>query len=318
MGVGGEGWTVRSVHTYSIVARDAETGEMGVAVQSHYFSVGPVVPWAEAGVGAVATQSMVRVDYGPEGLALMREGYSAPEALRVLLAADPEREVRQVAMVDASGQVAAHTGSRCIAAAGHLTGDGFSVQANLMLDDSVCPAMREAFEATEGPLAERLVASLVAAQEVGGDIRGQQSAALLVVAGEKQAQPWRGRVLELRVEDHPQPVEELQRLLRLHRAYNLATRSNELTLAGDHAEARAALSGALELVTENDELKFWAALSRMLAGREEEGLQLFREVFARAPIWAELVPRLVAAGRCPDDPDLIERILGTREQAGNT
>jgi uncharacterized Ntn-hydrolase superfamily protein len=273
-----------------------------------------VVPWAEAGVGVVATQSLVRVDYGPEGLDLMREGYSASEALRALLAADPEREVRQVAMVDASGQVAVHTGARCIAAAGHLTGDGFSVQANLMLDDGVWPAMKEAFEAAEGTLAERMVATLAAAQEAGGDIRGQQSAALLVVAGEKQARPWQGRLLELRVEDHPCPVEELQRLVRLNRAYKLATRSNELALAGEHEEAREALSEALEIAADNEELRFWAAVNRVLAGREEEGLAMFREVFARAPIWAELVPRLVTAGRFPDDPELIERVLRTRER----
>ncbi|HWQ29053.1 MAG TPA: DUF1028 domain-containing protein, partial [Dehalococcoidia bacterium] len=204
-------------HTYSIVARDPATGALGVAVQSHYFSVGSIVSWAEAGVGAVATQSIANVDYGPRGLALMREGLSASQALSALLENDPGRDVRQVAMVDARGGVAAHTGTRCIPAAGHLSGDGFSVQANLMANDSVWPAMRDAFERSDGELADRLLAALEAAQNAGGDIRGQQSAALLVVSGERSHEPWRGRLFDLRVEDHPEPVAELKRLVRLRR-----------------------------------------------------------------------------------------------------
>ena len=168
-------------HTYSIVARDPRTGEMGVAVQSHWFGVGTIVAWAEAGVGAVATQSFVEPAYGPRGLELMRTGLSAPDALKALLAADPAEAVRQIAFVDSQGRVATHTGARCVACAGHLAGAHFSVQANMMLNDAVVPAMRRAFEASSGPLAERLMAALEAAEAAGGDIRGRQAAAILVV-----------------------------------------------------------------------------------------------------------------------------------------
>lgn len=297
------------VHTYSIVARDPQTGQLGVAVQSHYFSVGSIVTWAEAGVGAVATQSFVRVDYGPEGLSLMREGQAAPEALSVLLQADEEREVRQVAMVDAQGRTAVHTGAKCIAAAGHLVGDGFTVQANLMLNDTVWPAMKEAYEAATGDLAARMLAALHAAQGAGGDIRGQQSAALLIVSGEQSEKPWQGRLFDLRVEDHPQPLAELERLVQLRRAYQLIDRSDELMAAGAFEEAASTLDNGLSLAPDLVELRFWAAVSRFKAGREEEALPLFREVFRKEPIWAELVPRLVTSGLLPDDPAAIRRIL---------
>ncbi|MCL6645666.1 MAG: DUF1028 domain-containing protein [Dehalococcoidia bacterium] len=301
-------------HTYSIVARDPATGELGVAVQSHYFSVGSIVSWAEAGVGAVATQSIANVDYGPRGLALMREGLSAPQALSALLENDPGRDVRQVAMVDARGGVAAHTGARCIPAAGHLSGDGFSVQANLMANESVWPAMKDAFERSAGDLADRLLAALEAAQASGGDIRGQQSAALLVVSGERSHEPWRGRLFDLRVEDHPEPVAELKRLVRLRRAYRLADESDELMGAGRFQEARELLERALALAPENDELRFWAALALFRSGREEEALTMLREVFARGPQWAELVPRLAPLGLVPDTPGALQRLLAQRPQ----
>lgn len=300
----------RPVHTYSIVARDAATGQMGVAVQSHYFSVGPIVPWAEAGVGAVATQSLVRVDYGPEGLALMRAGHSAPETLAALVEGDFQQDVRQVAMIDAQGNVAAHTGERCIAAAGHLVGEGVSVQANLMLGESVWPAMLRAYEQSEGDLAARLLAALVAAQAAGGDIRGQQSAAMVVVSGERQSQPWQGRLIDLRVEDHPRPVEELARLLQLRRAYQLMDRSDELMVVGRFDEACAALDSALALAPDNVELNFWAGINRLLAGREADARPLLRAVFAKEPIWLDLLPRLVAAGLLPDDEAILQRIRG--------
>lgn len=301
-------------HTYSIVARDPATGELGVAVQSHYFSVGSIVSWAEAGVGAVATQSIANVDYGPRGLALMREGLSAPQALSALLENDPGRDVRQVAMVDARGGVAAHTGARCIPAAGHLSDDGFSVQANLMANESVWPAMKDAFERSAGDLADRLLAALEAAQASGGDIRGQQSAALLVVSGERSHEPWRGRLFDLRVEDHPEPVAELKRLVRLRRAYRLADESDELMGAGRFQEARELLERALALAPENDELRFWAALALFRSGREEEALTMLREVFARGPQWAELVPRLAPLGLVPDTPGALQRLLAQRPQ----
>lgn len=299
----------RPVHTYSIVARDPETGALGVAVQSHAFSVGSIVPWAEAGVGAVATQSLARIDYGPQGLALMRRGQSAREALDALLKDDDEREVRQVAMVDAHGNVAVHTGSRCIPAAGHRIGDQFSVQANLMVDDTVWPAMYAAYTAATGDFAERMLAALVAAQRSGGDIRGQQSAALLVVSGTRSDdKPWAGRLFDLRVEDHPRPVEELRRLVQLRRAYHLEDASDELLAQGRYEEAATAMRQALALAPDVLELRFWSALTLFRVGREDEALDLFAEVFAKEPIWLEVVPRLVSAGLAPDDPAAIKRI----------
>src|SRR5437899_3340195 len=191
----------RPVHTFSIVARDSVTGELGVAVQSHWFSVGPLVPWAEAGVGAVATQSFVDPAYGPLGLELMRTGKTARQSLEGILASDPGREVRQVAMVDARGGVAAHTGKKCIPAAGHIEGEQFTVEANLMLNDKVWPAMAKAYRETKGDLAERMLAALDAAQTAGGDIRGRQSAAILIVSGKPTGKPWDDRIMDLRVED---------------------------------------------------------------------------------------------------------------------
>lgn len=299
----------RPIHTYSIVARDPETGEMGVAVQSHAFSVGSAVPWAEAGVGAVATQSLTRIDYGPEGLALMRMGLTASQALADLITNDEGRDVRQVAMVDAEGNAAAFTGARCIAAAGHIIGDGFSVQANLMGDESVWPAMKDAYERAEGDLADRLIAALDAAQRSGGDIRGQQSAALLVVAGERTEKPWEGRLFELRVEDHPRPLEELRRLVRLQRAYRYADRADELIAAQNFDDAMGALARAAVLAPDVVELRFWAAAALFAAGREDEALRIFREVFAKEPVWARLAPRLVPLGLLPDDPAALERIV---------
>lgn len=305
-------------HTYSIVARDAATGELGVAVQSHYFSVGSIVSWAEAGVGAVATQSVANVDYGPRGLALMREGLSASQALSALVENDPGRDVRQVAMVDANGRVAAHTGARCIPAAGHLEGDGFCVQANLMTNEDVWPAMTRAFEEAPGDLTDRLVAALEAAQAAGGDIRGQQSAALLVVSGDRSTEPWRGRLFDLRVEDHPEPVAELKRLVRLRRAYRLSDESDELMAQGRFDEAAALLERALELAPENDELRFWAALTLLRSGREERALAMLREVFSRGPRWAELVRRLAPLGLIPEEPGALERILAQRRAGGSS
>jgi uncharacterized Ntn-hydrolase superfamily protein len=211
---------LRPVHTFSIVARDPATGEMGVAVQSHWFSVGSNVAWAEAGVGAVATQSFIDPSYGRGGLELMRGGASAEEALKTLLARDEGRDVRQVAMVDARGRVAAHTGAKCIEAAGDRVGKDYSVQANLMSNGRVWPAMASAFESARGDLADRMLAALDAAQAAGGDIRGRQSAALVVVKAESTGKPWADRVFDLRVDDSAEPLKELRRLVRLQRAYN--------------------------------------------------------------------------------------------------
>jgi uncharacterized Ntn-hydrolase superfamily protein len=254
----------RPVATYSIVARDPATGELGVAVQSHWFSVGPIVPWAEAGVGAVATQSFVDPAYGPLGLALMRAGKPAPEALEALIAADEHPDVRQVAMIDTAGRVAAHTGENAIIAAGHQTGANYSVQANLMEKPSVWPAMARAFEAAEGDLAERMLVALEAAEAEGGDIRGRQSAALLVVSGTPTGKDWVDRTYDLRIEDHARPLEELRRLLTLARAYRDMNAGDEAMTVNDVAAAVRHYNAAAERVPESAEMVYWAAVT--LAG----------------------------------------------------
>lgn len=299
---------LRPVHTYSIVARDAATGQIGVAVQSHWFSVGTAVPWAEAGVGAVATQSFVDSRYGQGGLALMRAGHGAPQALAGLLAADADREVRQVAMIDAQGRVAAHTGARCIAAAGHETGDQFSVQANLMDRATVWPAMARAFRETRGDLAERMLAALAAAEREGGDIRGRQSAALIVVAGSPTGRPWEERLFDLRVEDHPDPVAELARLVKLRRAYLLMDQGDAHVTAGRWPEAREAYASAARLAPGVAEMPFWHAVALVNAQKLEEALPIFKAVFVREPAWRRLVPRLAACGQLPSDPALLARL----------
>jgi uncharacterized Ntn-hydrolase superfamily protein len=282
--------------TYSIVARDATTGELGVAVQSRYFSVGSVVTWAEAGVGAVATQSLARMEYGPEGLELMRAGKSAREALDSLVAADGGSAVRQVAMIDASSNVATHTGERCIAAAGQIVGDGYSVQANMMVDDSIWPAMHDVYVSATGDLTDRLLASLDAAQAAGGDIRGQQSAAVLVVEGKRRTRPWRGVLCDVRVEDHERPLEELRRLVNMQRAYRLSDVAEEAAAAQDMERATDTFLQAMALSPDNDELQFWAGLGLFRQGREPEGEALLRQAFAKNPAMARLVPRLVPLG----------------------
>ena len=300
----------RPVHTSSIVARDAATGELGVAVQSHWFSVGSHVPWAEAGVGAVATQSFTDPSYGKLGLDLMRAGRSAPDALKGLLAADEGREVRQVAMIDAEGKVAAHTGGACIQAAGHFVGAGFSVQANLMRNDRVWPAMAKAFSEAKGNLAERMLAALEAAEAAGGDIRGKQSAALIVVSGKPTGKPWKDRVYDVRVDDSEAPLPELRRLVMLQTAYNLMDEGDLAVEKKDDAGALKAYSAAEALVPGNAEMLFWHAVSLVSMKRVDEALPLFRKVFAADPAWRELTPRLPKAGLLPDDPKLMEKIVG--------
>jgi len=295
-------------HTYSIVARDSVTGEMGVAVQSHYFSVGPVVPWAEAGVGAIATQSLVLVDYGPRGLELMRTGMSAHQALAALTAADPGVDGRQVAMVDAHGDVAAHTGRSCIPDAGQRVGAQYSCQANLMSNPRVWPAMAAAYEHATGDLGERMLAALDAGEKAGGDIRGRQSAAIVVVKGAASGRPWADKVLDLRVEDHPQPLVELRRLMRLRRAYNLEDAGDNFISDKRPEQAMHAYEQAMALAPDVVELQFWAAVSMYTNGREREGLALFRKVFARERRWIDLVPRLAKAGLFPDDARKIAEV----------
>jgi uncharacterized Ntn-hydrolase superfamily protein len=305
---------LRPVHTYSIVARDPATGELGVAVQSHWFSVGSIVPWAEAGVGAVATQSFVDPSYGKLGLDLMRAGKSAPDALKALLAGDEAREVRQVAMIDAQGRVMAHTGAKDIPAAGHVTGRDYSVQANLMLNDKVWPAMSHAFENTKGDLAERMMAALEAAQEAGGDIRGRQSAALIVVTGKPTGRQWSDRVFDLRIDDHPEPLKELRRLLTLHRAYNHMNAGDLAVERKENEKALEEYGAAARLAPDNAEMVYWHAVALVNMNRVDESLPLFRRVFAMDKNWATLTPRLAKVGLIVDDRSVIDRIVKVADQ----
>lgn len=275
--------------TYSIVAHDPGTGELGVAVQSHWFSVGSVVPWAEPGVGAVATQANAEIAYGPRVLALLRDGVAPAEALARLLAEDSAAASRQVAVVDAQARVAAHTGEECMAFAGHVTGEGVSCQANIMATERVWRAMLEAFATTGGSLTERLLAALDAAELAGGDLRGRQSAAILVVPAEGER--WRTRV-SLRVEDHPEPLPELRRLVGVHRAYAVAAEGDELTGEGRHDEAAECFRRAAELAPGNAELRFWAGLGAAQAGDIDAGVAKVSSAIGQHEGWRELLGRL--------------------------
>jgi uncharacterized Ntn-hydrolase superfamily protein len=309
---------LRPVNTFSIVARDPTTGEMGVAVQSHWFSVGSVVPWAEAGVGAVATQSFVDPSYGKLGLDLMRAGRSAPDALKGLLLADDGRDVRQVAMIDTQGRVAAHTGAKDIQAAGHHIGNQYSVEANLMSNDKVWPAMAKAYEEAKGDLATRMLAALDAAQAVGGDIRGRQSAAIIIVKAKSSGKPWEDRVFDLRVDDSPEPLKELRRLVTLQRAYNHMNAGDLAVEKKDNEGALREYSAAEQLVAGVEgiqpsryaEMMYWHAVALVNMGRVDESLPLFQKAFKVEPGWRTLTRRLPRSGLLPDDAKLIQRIAG--------
>ncbi len=295
--------------TYSIVARDADTGQLGVAVQSHWFSVGSIVAWAEAGVGAVATQSLVDVTYGPLGLDMMRAGRSAEQTLRGLLLADNAPEIRQVAMIDGQGNVSVHTGDGCIPEAGHASGENYSVQANLMANDTVPAAMARAFENTRGTLAVRMLAALVAAEGEGGDIRGMQSAAIIVVEGESTGRAWADTVVDLRVDDHTDPVTELQRLYRVHQGYDAMNRGDLAMEHGDIDAAKAAYGEAEAILGDNLEAKFWHAVALANAGELEVAIPMFHAIFERGENWRVLTPRLAGTFLQVDEKALA-RILG--------
>ena len=282
-------------HTYSIVARDPVTGEMGVAVQSHWFSVGTTVSWAEAGVGAVATQSFSNKSFGPRGLELLKQGLSAQQVLDKLLSDDPGREVRQVAILDAKGGVATHTGKNCIQYADHIKGEGYSVQSNMMLTDKVSKAMSQAYEKSAGkPLAERLVMALEAAQAAGGDIRGQQSAALLVVPAKSEGKPWEERTVDLRVEDHPAPVKEIRRLYRVHVAYQHMNNGDLAVEKGDMTGAMTEYNAAMKMFPANLEMQYWTAITLANNKQLDKAVPLLKKVFAQDKNWKELTRRLPA------------------------
>ena len=296
-------------HTYSIVAVDSVSGEIGAAVQSHWFSVGSNVIWAEAGVGAVATQSFINVSFGPRGLQLLKEGKSPVEALKVLIDGDEGRDFRQLAIIDPSGNTAAYTGGKCIPDAGNINKKYYSVQANLMLNDRVWPAMEKAFTGTKAPLAERMIAALEAAQSAGGDIRGRQSAAILVVKAKSSGKIWEDRLIDLRVEDNPHPVQELKRVLRMFRAYEHMNAGDSAVEKGDEQGALREYGAAEEMFPENLEMKYWHAVSLVNMGDLEKSLPIFKEVFEADQNWKTLTPRLIPVGLLKANESEMTRII---------
>ena len=296
--------------TFSIVARDSKTGEMGVGVQSHWFSVGSVVSWGKAGVGVVATQSMVNKSFGPLGLDLLEKGKTPDKAIDILLKTDEGRDLRQLAILNVKGMVATHTGKKCIKHAGHLTGKNYSAQANMMLKDTVWAAMGESFESNEDlPLAERIIQALFAAQQEGGDIRGKQSAALLIVAEAQTKNRWEDPLLDLRVEDHTQPLKELSRLLKVYRAYehmnegDVAIEENKMDVAlEEYASAQA-------LFPENPEMKFWTAVSLANNQKLAEALPIFASIFKEDNNWKILLERLPETEILKVDANALDQIL---------
>ncbi len=294
--------------TYSIIALDPATGMVGVGVQTHYFAVGRLVPWAEAGVGAVATQAFVNPDYGPGGLDAMRQGMDPGEALAKLLEQDEGRDSRQVAMLNTEGVGAVHTGTACLAAAGHRCGDGYSVQGNMLRSDKSFDAMAEAYDRAEGVLAERLLQALEAGELAGGDARGRQSAALLVVSGDKQSRRWHGVELDLRVDDHPMPLLELRRLYDVHRSYGAMRDATSAVAEDDLKLALRHLAEAERLCPDNPEFAFWVAL-RMVASHEQQAYELLQSVFKTEPGFRDLLQSMPGSGMLPEDPALVARLL---------
>ncbi|MBO3801222.1 MAG: DUF1028 domain-containing protein [Thermoproteota archaeon] len=299
----------RPISTYSIVAIDKKEGLMGVAVQSHWFSVGSVVPWVEAGVGVVATQSIAEISYGVLGLLLMKNGKTPEQTLKALTAVDPNSEVRQVAMLSADGKIATFTGKNCIPEAGHITGENFSVQANLMTSKEVWPAMASAFSKTNGNLVEKMIASLEAAETAGGDIRGRQSAAIVVVRTKASNEPWKDKVLDLRVEDHPNPVFELKRLVRIHNAYEHANRGDEFMAVGNISGAMREYEYAAKEAPEIDELKFWQAIAMLNHGMVREARDILKDIFKRNEGWKKVLKSLPKVGFLLTDEKTLNLVL---------
>lgn len=300
-------------HTYSIVARDSITGEMAVGVQSHWFSVGTLVSWGKAGVGVVATQSFVNPAYGPEGLSLMENGKSAKQALDSLVSKDEGKAFRQVAFLDATGKAAAHTGEKCVESAMHHVGENFSVQANMMLNDEVIPAMRKAYhDYSDLPLAERIVKVLMAAEAAGGDIRGKQSAALIVVGPEKASNIWEEKKIDLRVDDHREPLQELERLLRVARAYEFMNKGDVAMEEANVTEALKQYGKAEELFPDNLEMRYWKAIALANSGRITEALPIFKSIFEQDNNWRVMTERLPGPGLLNISKDHLNQILNVR------
>ena len=284
-------------HTFSIVARDAKTGEMAVAVQSHWFSVGTGVSWGEAGVGVVATQSFTNKSFGIRGLALLKEGKSPQEALDILLSDDAGKDFRQVAILDKQGRVATHTGKSCIDDAGHANGENFSVQANMMLNNKVVPAMEKAWKENNAlPLAERMIAVLKAAQAAGGDIRGKQSAALLIVAPQASNTPWNDKLLDLRVDDAVEPIQEIDRLLKVYRAYEHMNKGDYHVEKNEMQSAMDEYNKAMKMFPDNLEMQYWTAITLANGKEISKASAMLQSIYKKDGNWRELTKRLPKVG----------------------
>jgi uncharacterized Ntn-hydrolase superfamily protein len=296
-------------HTFSVVGRDAKTGDMAVAVQSHWFSVGTTVSWGEAGVGVVATQSFINKSFGLRGLALLKEGKSPQEALDALLVNDLGKDVRQVAILDTKGRVATHTGKNCIDDAGHLNGEGFSVQANMMLNKNVVPAMEKAWKENSNlELAERMVAVLKAAQAAGGDIRGKQSAALIVVKAKATNEPWNDRAIDIRVDDHEQPISELERILKTYRAYEHMNRGDLEVETGNMEKAMTEYRAAMTMFPDNLEMQYWTAITLASNKKVKEASAMLQKIYQKDPNWRELTRRLPKVGLLTVSPEELKEL----------
>lgn len=296
-------------HTFSIVARDSVTGEIGVAVQSHWFNVGSVVGWGEAGVGVIATQSFVNPSFGIKGLELLKQGYTPQQVVDELISKDDGRDFRQLAVLDAHGSTASYTGTGCIDAAGNISEMNVSVQANMMLKNTVWPAMLSAFKNTDAPLAERLIASLEAAQKEGGDIRGKQSAAIVIFKGVNSGKPWEDKIMDLRVEDSEEPIKELKRLVNIQRAYEHMNNGDLAVEKGDMESAMREYSSAETMFPENLEMKYWHAVTLANNKRVDESLSLFKEIFNKDNNWKLLTERLPKVKLLNVSPEDLNRIL---------
>ena len=284
--------TNRPTATYSIVAIDKAHGQMGIAVQSHWFSVGSITGWIEPDVGVIATQSFHDLAHGQLGLALLKAGKTPDEALTALKSIDPTPGVRQTAILDVNGRVGVHTGDQCIPESGHVLGEGFSTQANTMRNTGIWPAMAASFRRSEGSLAQRLMDALDAGEAAGGDVRGRQSASILIMRTRSTGLRWKDKIVDLRVDDHKEPLKELRRLLRIHEAYQHAINADTLMTEGKIQEAMQEYSYADEKAPEIEESRFWQAVALASKGRMEEAAPLLKTVFAVNPDWKQVLRSL--------------------------
>lgn len=296
-------------HTYSIVAKDSITGDMAVAVQSHWFSVGSVVTYGKAGVGVVATQSLVNPSYGPKGLALMEQGLTPKQALDVLLKNDSGEMYRQVAFLNHKGAVATHTGNKCIDEAGHKQGKYFSVQANMMLKNTVWDAMANAFQSNNGDLSERVLAALKAAEIEKGDIRGKQSAAILIVKGEATGNSWEDVIMDLRVDDNREPLQELERLMKVHKAYGFMNKGDLAMEVGDSQKAENLYLEAQKLFPDNTEMKYWYAINLLNNKDFDKAYLILKTIFNKDKNWKTLTGRLVKSELLAISDDKLKEVM---------